>query len=43
MGFGLGELRAGPGPGKGVADAPDVDLRGWLVANRGLTRAGSAQ
>lgn len=32
MDFGLGELKQGPGPGKGVATPPDIDARGLLTA-----------
>ena len=32
MDFGLDELKQGPGPGKGVAAPPDIDVRGYLLA-----------
>lgn len=31
MDFGLAELKQGPGPGKGVAQPPDIDARGYLA------------
>ena len=31
MDFDLSELKAGPGPGKGVATPPDIDTRGYLI------------
>lgn len=31
MDFNLFELKQGPGPGRGVATAPDIDARGYLV------------
>lgn len=31
MDFSLSDLKAGPGPGKGVALAPDIDVRGLLT------------
>ncbi len=39
MDFALNELREGPGPGRGVAEAPDIDVRKYLVgliSRRGL-------
>ncbi len=32
MDFSLAELKQGPGPGKGVATPPDIDVRAYLVA-----------
>jgi hypothetical protein len=31
MDFGLAELKQGPGPGKGVAQPPDIDARGYIM------------
>jgi hypothetical protein len=32
MNFALDELKQGPGPGKGVAAPPDIDVRGYLLS-----------
>ncbi|MBI1213549.1 MAG: hypothetical protein GC190_18980 [Alphaproteobacteria bacterium] len=32
MNFNLAELKQGPGPGKGVAAPPDIDVRAYLIA-----------
>ncbi|MCE9522229.1 MAG: hypothetical protein K8S25_07325 [Alphaproteobacteria bacterium] len=31
MDFGINELKQGPGPGRGVATPPDIDVRGYLI------------
>jgi hypothetical protein len=39
MDFSLNELKQGPGPGRGVGEPPDIDVRGYLVgliSQRGL-------
>jgi hypothetical protein len=38
MDFGLEDLKT-PGPGKGVANPPDTDLRGWLLTQPGAQAA----
>lgn len=39
MDFGLAELKQGPGPGKGVAQPPDIDARGYLMSLMGSRAA----
>ncbi|MBV8977151.1 MAG: hypothetical protein JO261_14105 [Alphaproteobacteria bacterium] len=42
MGFSLEELRA-PGPDRGVATAPDIDVRGFLERQRAPAKTASSQ
>lgn len=41
MDFGLDDLKQGPGPGKGIAVAPDIDVRAYLLAM--MTQRATAQ